>query len=141
MSTNFRISEAASLGLHAMAFLAAHPRQRLAVKDIAAALCVSVHHLAKVLQRLARTGLVVGSRGPTGGFLLGRDPREISLLEIVETVEGPLETEGCLLKSPARCDSGICILGQLNAAIRQQVKSLFAHTQLAALGAVFGGLQ
>lgn len=46
--------------------------------------------LERIFQRLRRAGLVVGKRGPGGGFLLTRPPSEISLREIVEAIDGPL---------------------------------------------------
>jgi Rrf2 family protein len=59
-------------------------------RDLAKELKVPPDSLLKVLQRLARFGLLVSSRGRSGGFRLSRPPEEISLLELVEAVDGPL---------------------------------------------------
>lgn len=48
----------------------------------------SRHHVAKVLQRLAQSGLIASKRGPGGGFYLKGDPSTISLLDIYESIEG-----------------------------------------------------
>ena len=46
--------------------------------------------LEQIFQRLRRAGLVVGKRGPRGGFVLTRPPSQISLREVVEAVDGPI---------------------------------------------------
>jgi len=61
------LSEAASLALHAVAYLARRPGVRVPSAQLAADLCVSHAHLTKVIQRLARGGIVRTARGPGGG--------------------------------------------------------------------------
>ena len=78
MTNLLRISDAASLGLHTMGLLAGRST-RLSTQEIARSLGASEHHLAKVMQRLAKMGLVVSTRGPQGGFVLSRPPAEITL--------------------------------------------------------------
>ena len=90
MSSAFRFSEAGSLALHAMAFLGADHEKALTVREIARGLSVSENHLAKVMQRLAREGLVESVRGPKGGFKVRGSPDEISLLDVYEAIDGPL---------------------------------------------------
>jgi len=70
MNSVLRISEAASLAMHAMMALAAQPEHRRSAQDLARQLDVSLAHLAKVLQRLAKAGYVASTRGPKGGFTL-----------------------------------------------------------------------
>ncbi len=53
---------------------------------------VPLEYLLKVMQQLVRAGLITGIRGPQGGFSLTRDAKEVTLLEIVEAVEGGLDT-------------------------------------------------
>ena len=47
--------------------------------------------LLKILQQLVRTRILASERGPSGGFRLRRPAGEISLLEVIETIEGPIE--------------------------------------------------
>jgi Rrf2 family iron-sulfur cluster assembly transcriptional regulator len=51
---------------------------------------IPARYLEQIFQRLRRAGLVQGKRGPGGGYTLSRSPGEISLLEVVEAVEGPV---------------------------------------------------
>jgi Rrf2 family protein len=112
MSRVVRISEAASLALHAMAVLAENPGRNLPVKEIAATLGVSENHLSKVLQRLVRGGFLRSVRGPSGGFSLEDGADEVNLLQVYETVEGPLAPVKCLFARPI-CDGRHCLLGGL----------------------------
>jgi len=133
MVNAFKVSEAASLALHSMAFLAEQRDGLVSTHEMASALRVSEAHLSKVLQRLARAGLVKSTRGPKGGFTLGRPRRKITLLEVYETVEGPLAVSDCLLGSRV-CTGERCIFGGLLRTVGSQVKNYLAQTRLPELG-------
>ena len=64
-------------------------------------------HLAKLFQGLAKRNLVVSKRGAGGGFALARPPREISLLDIYEALEGPMDIDCCLIhpEKASPCDT------------------------------------
>jgi Rrf2 family protein len=133
MANAFKVSEAASLALHSMAFLAEHRDRLVSAHEMASALRVSEAHLSKVLQRLARAGLVKSTRGPKGGFTLGRPRSKITLLEVYETIEGPLAMGSCLLGSPV-CGGEKCIFGGLLRMINKRMKDYLAQTRLPELG-------
>jgi Rrf2 family protein len=134
-----RISEAASLAMHTAALLAVEPLRRMSTGQVATALGVSEAHLAKVLQRLARAGLVRSERGPHGGFQLSSDPAEVRLIEVYEAIEGPLRPVECLLGTPV-CSGRNCILGKLAASIDQQVREYLQNTYLSELVDVYAGV-
>lgn len=122
-----RISEAASLALHAMVLLARQEGRPLSTRQAAQGLGVSENHLAKVMQRLARAGLVDSRRGPRGGFRLAGGG--ISLLQVYEAVEGPLASGSpCLLGRPA-CQGG-CALQGLTSLLSHEVRAYLAQTQV-----------
>jgi Rrf2 family protein len=127
MHTCLRISDAAALALHSMGVLAASPDEMLSNQTVATRLKVSEHHLAKVHQRLVRAGLVRAIRGPHGGFQLARPAREITLLEIVQAVEGPFAPTTCLLGRTA-CVGGHCVMGEFSQSLNQQVRDFLAGT-------------
>lgn len=77
MSTVLRTLDAASMGIHAMALLSLQADEPVSCKDIAEVLGVSEHHLAKVLQRPGKEGLVEAVRGPKGASHSG-EPRRRS---------------------------------------------------------------
>ena len=132
MSNVLRISEAASLALHAMAYLAGREGETVAVREIAGTIQASEAHLSKVLQKLAREGLTKPVRGPTGGFRLARPPQEIALLQIYEAIEGKFECVACLLHDRV-CSGTHCVFGELVGSINARVYSHLRKTRLSDL--------
>ena len=107
------ISDAANIGIHAMLFIGNNPRERAwSASEVGKALVVSEAHLSKVLQRLTRQRFLASKRGPHGGFVLARDPAVVSILDILEAIDGPLEPPGCLL-GHALCPANACIMGDV----------------------------
>ena len=96
MNKVVQLSEASSIGIHAMVLIA-QSEVHMNVSDLAERIGASRNHLAKVMQRLVKDGFVKSSRGPTGGFLLAKVPEEITLLDIYESIEGPIEPASCPL--------------------------------------------
>ncbi len=91
-----RLSREADYGLLAMMYIAAQPSGRLAYRrDIAAHYTIPKEFLAKVLQKLARQGLVRSYRGIQGGYILAREPSLITLADVVEAVDGPMALVDC----------------------------------------------
>ena len=141
MATLFKLSEGANLALHAMMVLAANPERPLDTVLVAERLGASAHHLAKILQRLNRAGLLQSVRGPKGGFRLARAPESIHLLEIYEAVEGPVETRYCLFDLP-RCPAKKCCgVGEYLGRTGEEFRKLLEEQTLAAVASRFHGLQ
>ena len=129
MATAFKISDAAALALHAVTMMVQHPDAPLPTHTIASALKCSEAHLSKVMQRLVRAGLAISSRGPKGGFMLSKPEDELNILDVLEAIEGPLSTGGCLL-NPPQCDGKECLFGALsthvNAIVRKELLRITA---------------
>ena len=132
MSSLLNISEAVSLGLHAMVLLATGSRRRLTNRELAGALKASGHHLAKVMQRLAKVGLVNSIRGPQGGFLLGKPAEKVTLMEICEAIDGPVGEKACLFAAPV-CAGTDCMLGQAVQSSYKQLRDHLCKSTLAGL--------
>lgn len=129
-----KISEAASLAMHALAYIAAEERKGryISTKDISEDLGVSEAHLSKVFQRLVKTGLVDGQRGPRGGVRLALLPSEITLMHIYESIDGNLSFTNCLLRTPV-CKPPNCIMRGIVESVNNQVTDHFENTTLADL--------
>ena len=138
MPSLIKMSEAASIALHAMSLLAHGGKGKLSVKEMAARLKVSEPHLSKVLQRLAKSGLVQSTRGPGGGFALKRPAAEISLLQVYETIEGPIDHSRCLFNHPV-CQGEQCVIGGLLEPVDRMALEYLSGTHLSELHKVFGG--
>ncbi len=114
-------SEATYIGLHAMVLIAQRNGERISIKDIAETILVSEAHLAKVILRLAHTGLISTTRGPGGGAVLAKPPKEISFLDIVEAIEGPLENSKCVF-GRNKCSHARCIFGDFLVKMTKEAK-------------------
>jgi FeS assembly SUF system regulator len=91
-----KLSKKADYGLIALKHLATnYGKGSYSAADIAEKYCISAPLLAKVLQKLARHGLVAARHGSSGGYTLAKDPSEISALEAISAIEGPLFITSC----------------------------------------------
>lgn len=84
------LNKSSRLGLYAVVMMAERPAGLVSAAMVAEAFEVSEDHVAKVLQQLVRAGVVTGVRGVGGGYRLATDPRRLTMLDIVEALEGPL---------------------------------------------------
>lgn len=92
--------------MRAVLHLASFPMAR--IKEIAIAQYVPQEYLAKILQKLAKAGIVKTHRGVGGGISLGRVPEQITMLDVIEAVEGPVSLNRCFL-NPGECPrQGYC---------------------------------
>lgn len=91
-----KLTKKSDYGLIALRHLAAEPGPAAATaKEIAAAYRMPVPLLSKVLQRLAKDGFLVSEPGATGGYRLARDPRLMSTLEVIRSIDGPVLLANC----------------------------------------------
>ena len=130
MSSVLKISDAASIGLHAMFMLVKKQDELLSVKDIADKLSISANHLSKVMQRLVKAQLVLSIKGNKGGFKLALDPENISFLDIYEAIDGKFCPNSCLLNRQI-CEHN-CLMGDLVSSLNSQVEAYFRNTKLSA---------
>lgn len=81
-----------------MLYLAEHSGRRpVFLREISGSLNLPHHFLGKILQTLTREGIVVSRRGKSGGYALGRDPEEISVIEIIRAVDGESFLDQCMI--------------------------------------------
>jgi Rrf2 family protein len=89
-----KLSYASACALHALAHLAGQdPGQLVAARAVAGAAGLPEAFLAKVLWRLASAGVLHAGAGYGGGYRLARPLKDITLLEVVEAVDGPIRGE------------------------------------------------
>jgi len=91
-----KLTKKADYGLIAMRHLAEHADLgACSAKDLAEMYSIPQEALAKILQRLTKAGLLVSQYGTNGGYTLSRDPRQISALEVIRAIEGPMFITSC----------------------------------------------
>lgn len=129
-------------GLHAvraMVMLARLPEGAIAGSaSIARAIGAPQNYLGKLLQLLARAGLVQSQKGLSGGFRLARAARAISLYDVVEPIEKVSRWSGCILGEKECSDNGACAIHHRWKEIRGAYLQLLTGTTIADLAAQEG---
>ncbi|HXX99685.1 MAG TPA: SUF system Fe-S cluster assembly regulator [Candidatus Limnocylindrales bacterium] len=101
----FKLSKKADYGLIAMKHLANHRQKHsCSANEIAEEYGISATLMAKVLQKLAKQGLVAAKHGSTGGYQLARQADHISALEVLTAIDGPVLITSCVT-SHGNCDA------------------------------------
>jgi Rrf2 family protein len=101
-----QITRQADYALRAMIYLTQiEPNQRAATSQIAEEQHIPPSFLAKIISQLSIAGLIHTSRGARGGVSLAHSPEEISILEVVEAIDGPIALNECT-QDPSACPFG-----------------------------------
>lgn len=101
------LSNSCRYGIRAVIYLASQPisKGKTGIKKISKDLDLPTPFLAKILQQLAKQKILSSTKGPNGGFSLLKDPKKISLLDIVNTIDGPDIFTSCIMHG-TDCPSG-----------------------------------
>jgi Rrf2 family protein len=104
-----KLTKKADYGLIALRHLALNrPSGSASAKEIADTYGIPLPILSKVLQKLARAGLLTAVYGTNGGYKLARDPENITALEAIRTIDGPVILTSCFSKTGDCGQSGKC---------------------------------
>jgi Rrf2 family protein len=97
---HLKLGKRADYAIRAVLDLARHwePDGRRKSREIAETMDIPTKYLPQLLAMLVRVGLVESESGPDGGYRLASDPTAVSLLAIIEAVEGPLRSDECVLR-------------------------------------------
>ena len=91
-----RLSKKADYALIAMKHLARNAgAPSTSAREIAEQYDIPIELLAKVLQRLVRTGLLASTQGTRGGYTLSRPPKSISVGDVIQAIDGPFTVTAC----------------------------------------------
>jgi len=127
------LSNTSKYAIRAAIFLALHAQddQKVDIKTIAEALKIPSPFLAKILQLLAKQKLLLSTKGPNGGFSLGKDADEISLYEIITIIDGNDMFERCLISLRSCNEEGIpCPMHDKYDSIRKDMIKMFKEQTL-----------
>jgi Rrf2 family protein len=104
----------------------------VSAREVSERQCIPAKFLEQLLAALRKAGLVAAVRGAHGGFALTRDPRDITVLEVVEALEGPLAPTSC--DGGSLCGrSGACAAAGVWAKATEALRDVFLTTTLADL--------
>ncbi|MEA3407479.1 MAG: Rrf2 family transcriptional regulator [Chloroflexota bacterium] len=117
-----RLTRGADYGARGVVYLAKRPPDTVAlVGDIASAEDLPSSYLAKIFQSLVKEGILRSHRGAKGGFSLERPAEEITLLEVIEAVDGPIGLCPCLVPSQGCEKMDTCALYPVLAEAQEQM--------------------
>jgi len=125
------LTRRADYGIRAMIAIArAATDEPLSTPRIADAMAIPIRFLPQVMADLARAGLVDSTGGRRGGYRLGRPASEISLLEIIEALEGDARRRQCVLRSAPCGRDGYCDVHTVFAAAQDALLDRFSAARL-----------
>jgi Rrf2 family protein len=128
------ISKSSEYGLRAALYMAGQTgRDFVSVGEMSKELGISFHFLTKILQKLARAGIVQSTRGAKGGISLAKPAAKITLLDIVRSIEGASLFESCILGLAGCGEKRPCPLHRQWGKERARIEKIFRRTTLARL--------
>ncbi len=123
-----KITKKFEYGLIAVRHMALMSDQSVATaKEISQRAKISYELMAKILQRLAKSDIIVSVQGVKGGYRLLKDPSDISLSEIAESIEGPINLTNCQ-ENEDECNCDIyasCAIKRPLTKIKNRFKQIF----------------
>jgi Rrf2 family protein len=125
-----QLTRAGEYAVRSLVYLATlNSDARVMASEVATAENIPVNFVRKILESLAKAGLVKSYRGAGGGFTLGREPEQITLRQIIEAVEGPFALNECL--APAGCERmHLCPVTHVWGEVQSAVEEILDHHNL-----------
>ena len=133
-----KLTKKADYGLIALRHLSTGrgARGSASAKDIAEAYRIPLPLLSKVLQKLCKAGLLISEQGTNGGYRLGRDAHEITTLEVIRTIDGPIILTQCFTEhdEPVECtQSALCPVREPLRKVHEGILKLLSGISIADL--------
>ena len=125
------LTRRADYGVRAMVALASAGDERLSSPQIAARTASPRAFVGQVMRDLVASGLVEGRTGRTGGYRLARPATRISILDIVEAVEGDARRRTCVLRGGACARNGACAVHEIFSGAQDALLDRLARSTLA----------
>lgn len=126
-----RISKLTDYAFVVLSTMAAGPAQRLSAADLARETHLEQPTVSKILKMLSSAGLLVSRRGATGGYKLARQPERISVVDIVQAMEGPLGITECTVHAGLCSQEAYCLLQSNWRKINRAVHAALSEMTLA----------
>lgn len=126
-----RLTNAGDYAIRSMIFIASLPEDAVVLRsEICETQKIPSSFMAKILRSLVRAQLLRSTRGVNGGFSLAKDPSEISLLDILEAIEGPLALTDCTPNAEECEHSGNCPANAVWSRVQASIRDILASASL-----------
>ncbi len=126
-----KLTKKADYGLIALKHLAVHGPESSSAKGIADTYGIPLALLSKILQKLAKNGFLQSEHGTNGGYKLARDPRDITALEVIRSIDGPIFLTACFTEHGYCCHTDKCIVRDPLQKIHEGILRLLGSTTIA----------
>ena len=127
-----KLTKKADYGLMAMKHLAEHAAQgACSAKDVAESYGIPPEALAKILQRLAKAGLLHSQHGINGGYTLARSANEISAYEVIRAIDGPLFITSCITVRGECGQSEKCTIREPLRKVNESIEQVLRRIKIA----------
>ena len=128
-----RISRSTGYAMLAVGYITKHADEGIVLsQSISKAYKIPLEYLLKILQQLVRANILRSKRGPRGGFSLAKSPKKITLLEVIEAVDGPMASQLNLAEHAPREKFGIKA-EKIYAKALDQARAVFKRTKVSDL--------
>lgn len=127
------VTREADYAIRTVVYLSREEERKANVTEIARAMHIPKSFLAKILQRLVRNGILSSTRGVMGGFRLARKPAEISLLDIMEAIQGPASVNLCVVEGKKCSLKSTCCVHPIWVELRKDIEKRLQKQTIAAL--------
>jgi len=128
-----KLTKKADYALMAMKHLADHAgdgKSSASAKDVADSFGIPPEALAKILQRLAKAGLLISHHGTNGGYRLARAANTISAYEVIQAIDGPLFITSCITIR-GECDqSGRCNIREPLRKVNESIEGVLKRIKI-----------
>lgn len=133
------ISNTSKYAIRAVIYLAlfASEEKKSGIKEISAALVIPTPFMGKILQMLAKKNILNSSKGPHGGFSLQRPAMDISIMDIIEIIDGTDFFNTCVIRTTKCSHEAPCSMHDKVAPLQREIKSLFMTETIADLASEF----
>ena len=125
-------SRKSDYGLRALIYLAEQrAKGPVTLQEVSEVLKIPKAFLSKILQQLSRNSVVKSLKGPSGGFVLARDPSELTIGEIVTEIDGPLNVFECFSSDNEQCGHfGNCRILAVFDVVGREVEKVLSRVHL-----------
>ena len=130
-----KLTKKADYGLIALKHLAMHGPSSSSAKEIAETYGIPSPLLSKILQKLVKNGFLRSEQGTNGGYKLAREAREITALDVIRTIDGPIFLTACFTEHGYCCHTDKCIVRDPLQKVHEGILRLLASITIADMSA------
>ena len=126
-----KLTKKADYGLIALKHLVVHGPDSSSAKEIAEMYGIPLSLLSKILQKLVKNGFLRSEHGTNGGYRLAREARDITALEVIRSIDGPIFLTACFTEHGYCCHTDKCIVRDPLQKVHEGILRLLASISIA----------